>query len=217
MALGVWNTGSARTLSSDRQGEHSPCLVMKQSYQSILASAPSLPHTPSLTHMLTLPHPPSLPRPPSPSLTLPHTPPHPHAHPPSPSLTLPHTPSLTHMLTRLPSSAMHVAKEVAFQINHTEKSFHAFAASDSDKENWVRNLTTYISRARETKGDTHTRTCTHMHTDNIVQICTYIVSSHSSLTGPLSAMYTLQVCTFSCMLPLASRHYTYLLPSCFTP
>lgn len=182
MALGVWGTESAWTLNSNRQGEHSSCLVMKQSYQSILASAPSLPHTPSLTHMLTLPH----------------------------------TPSLTHMLTRSPSSAMYVAKEVAFQINHTEKSFHAFAASDSDKENWVRNLTTYISRARETKGDTHACTCTHMHTDKIVQICTHIVSSHSSLTDPLSAMYTLQVCTFSCMLLLASHHYTYPLPSCFT-
>ena len=178
----------------------SPSLTLPHTLPRLPTCSPSLTlpltpsHTPSLTHMLTLPHPPSLPRPPSPSLTLPHMPPHPHAHPPSPSLTLPHTPSLTHMLTlphtlslthmltRLPSSAMYVAKEVAFQINHTEKSFHAFAASDSDKENWVRNLTTYISRARETKGDTHARTCMHMHTDKIVQICTYIVSSHSSLT-----------------------------------
>ena len=81
---------------------------------------------------------------------------------PSLSLTLTHTLntlSLTLSLTLYhspPLPCAPAAKEVAFQINHTEKSFHAFAASDSDKENWVRNLTTYISRARETKGDTHT-------------------------------------------------------------
>ena len=43
-------------------------------------------------------------------------------------------------------------KDCAFQINHREKSFHVFASSENDKDNWVRNLTTYLSKMKDEKG-----------------------------------------------------------------
>ena len=37
-------------------------------------------------------------------------------------------------------------------MNHTDKSFHVFATSENDRENWIRNLSTYISRSRNDEG-----------------------------------------------------------------
>jgi hypothetical protein len=41
-----------------------------------------------------------------------------------------------------------LTKDLAFQVNHTDKSFHVFASSENDRENWIKNLTRYISRSR---------------------------------------------------------------------
>ena len=44
---------------------------------------------------------------------------------------------------------------MAFQLNHTDKSFHVFANSVADKNNWIANLRKNISKASQGKGMYH--------------------------------------------------------------
>ena len=41
---------------------------------------------------------------------------------------------------------------MAFQLNHTDKSFHVFANSIADKNNWIANLRKNIGKASQGKG-----------------------------------------------------------------
>ena len=40
----------------------------------------------------------------------------------------------------------------AFQINHTNKSFHVFAPNLSDKNNWLSNLKKFMAKAQKGQG-----------------------------------------------------------------
>ncbi|XP_062519706.1 uncharacterized protein LOC134194766 isoform X2 [Corticium candelabrum] len=44
---------------------------------------------------------------------------------------------------------LHLDIKNAFQINHYAKSFHIFASSPTDKNNWLSNLSKYISKAQD--------------------------------------------------------------------
>ena len=46
-----------------------------------------------------------------------------------------------------------IEEELAFQLNHTDKSFHVFANSVADKNNWITNLRKNIAKATQGKGD----------------------------------------------------------------
>ncbi|XP_065839067.1 pleckstrin homology domain-containing family F member 2-like [Oscarella lobularis] len=43
----------------------------------------------------------------------------------------------------------HWGTDDAFQINHTDKSFHVFAPSLSDKNNWLSNLKKFMAKAQK--------------------------------------------------------------------
>lgn len=43
-------------------------------------------------------------------------------------------------------------EELAFQLNHTDKSFHVFANTVADKNNWITNLRKNIAKASQGRG-----------------------------------------------------------------
>lgn len=47
---------------------------------------------------------------------------------------------------------MCLEEELAFQLNHTDKSFHVFANSVADKNNWITNLRQNIAKASQGRG-----------------------------------------------------------------